>query len=171
MTSALRRRRPHVAFRAIGVMSAAVITAVLLGVLGAGGTYAYLNSSTGAQPGATLTAGTAALSISSGAQNLSLIAPGQTRTALFTITNTGDVPLNLTITSITGTSVANGLTATLGNSSCSGTQYTTGSFGVPTLAKGASATVCVTVKLGLNAPNTAQWVSTPIAVLINGTQA
>lgn len=165
------RFRPRGALRAIALITATLAAATVVGALGAGGTYAYLNAATGSQTGASLTAGTAALSISAGAQNLTSVAPGQTRTALFTITNLGDVPMNLAIGSITGPSAANGLSATVGNSSCSGTQYTTGSFGSSTLAKGASTTVCVTVKMALSAPNSAQWASTAISVLIVGTQA
>ncbi|MEQ1737610.1 MAG: TasA family protein [Rhodoglobus sp.] len=171
IATVLDRLRPKREFRVIALVAVTLVVSVLLGALGAGGTYAYLNSSVSAQPPATLTAGTASLSVSAGAQNFSNIAPGQTRTGLFTLTNVGDVPLNLTISSITGPSVANGLTATVGNSTCGGTQYTSGAFGVGTLAKGASATVCLTVSMGATPPNSAQWASTTVSVLIAGAQA
>ncbi|MDP3208647.1 MAG: hypothetical protein Q8M65_05825, partial [Rhodoglobus sp.] len=77
----------------------------------------------------------------------------------------------LTISSITGPSAANGLSATVGTSTCTGTQYTSGAFGVGTLAKGASTTVCLTVKMGTTPPNSAQWASTSVAVVIVGTQS
>jgi len=164
-------RRPHGVFRAMAAVALTVVVATAAGALGAGGTYAFLNAAAPAVPTATLTAGTASLSVTPGAQDLSNISPGQTRTALFTLTNVGDVRMDLAISSIAGPASSNGLTATVSAGSCTATQYTSGAFGVSTLAKGASTTVCVTVQMLLNAPNSAQNASTPITVLITGTQA
>ncbi len=171
LLTAVPRNRPHVVFRAIALVTATLLVSILVGALGAGGTYAFLSASAAGTPAATLTAGTATLSVSAGAQNFSNIAPGQTRTGLFTITNVGDVPLNLSISSIVGPSTANGLSATIGDSTCGGTQYSLGSFAPTPLATGASTTVCLTVMMALNAPNSAQWTSTAIAVQILGTQS
>lgn len=149
-----------------------LFAAVAFGLLGTGGTYAYLNASAMASPGATLSAGTATLSASRPAVALTNLYPGQTSRGSFTVTNTGNVPLALSVASISGPTTNNGLTATLASGACPGTgsQVSAGNLGV-TVATGASTDLCLTVSMPTTAPVSAINLTTGIVVTLTGTQA
>ncbi len=165
-----RRARPRLTAADLLAATATLVVACSLGILAAGGTYAYLNASAVASTSAILKAGTASLSLSAGAVNLANIYPGQTRTGVYTVTNTGDVALTLAVASITGTSAANGLVATLGAGTCSGTQTSSGPLSVPTLAKGATTTICLTVSMPTTAPVSARNLTSSVTVVVEGVQ-
>jgi len=164
---------PFGAAKAVAVL----ILAVAIGLIGTGGTYAYLNASTTVAPGSTISAGTAALVVGSQSLNWSNLAPGQSVTGTFSITNNGDVPLALSATSavtITPASPSTSLRAdtfvvTVANGACP-------SSGVPTtalsgtLAKGATTNACLVVTLSVNAVSAAQSASAAITATISGVQ-
>ncbi len=162
-----RRARPRLTAGGLLATAAALIVASSLGVLAAGGTYAYINASSAVVGTATLTAGTASLATSEGAVDFAALYPGQSRTGVYTVTNTGDAPLALAIASITGTTPVNGLVATIGGT-CTSTQYTSGSFDAPTLAPGEATSLCLTVSMPVTAPASARGVTSPIVVTLTG---
>ncbi|WP_394771216.1 hypothetical protein [Lacisediminihabitans sp.] len=170
---------------------AAVTVALLVGVIATGGTYALWNTST-TIAGGTVKAGAATLVVSSPLTMSSTpLYPGLTTYGAFVVTNSGDVPLQLSVQSLTGviaSSFSRSLTVSVtvdprvGGTvaDCPGlasypwslvsTAPTTGSLG-STLNTGASATVCVSTTLDSGAPTAAQGQSAPAFVLtIGGTQ-
>lgn len=157
--------------RRLSKLSLMFVGAIIVGLIGTGGSYAFLTSTASAAPSATLTAGTATLAVTA-SENVSLtnIYPGQTLRGQFTVSNTGDTSLVLSVTSITGTTTANGLVAGLDAGACSAasTQTTTGNIGA-TLAKGTSTLVCLTVSMPTNAPASAIGVTSSIVANITGT--
>ncbi|MBH0109765.1 hypothetical protein I6E81_06260 [Salinibacterium sp. NG22] len=158
----------------LGVVKAlAVLTiAVSLGLVGTGGTYAYLNSSVTTTPGSTISAGTAALTVGNQTLNWSALAPGKSVTGTFTITNTGDVPLVLSAAiaaTATGSSTTNPFTISVANSACPTSGAPTGTLS-STLAAGASTSACLVVTLPANAPASAQSTNVAITATISGVQ-
>ncbi|QAV70274.1 hypothetical protein ESZ53_07360 [Salinibacterium sp. UTAS2018] len=151
---------------------AIVAIAVSIGLVGTGGTYAYLNASATAAPGATVTAGTAGLKVSSQALNWSALAPGKTVTGTFTVTNTGDVPLVLSAAiaaKMTPSSATNPFTITVANGACPTSGVPSGTLN-STVAAGASTSACLVVALPANAPASAQSASAAITATISGVQ-
>ncbi len=170
---------------------AALVAALFVGVIATGGTYALWNKSTNIA-GGTVKAGAASLVISSPLTMPStLLYPGLTTYGTFVVTNSGDVPLQLTVQSLTGvasTSFSQSLTVAVAVNPAIGATFadcpglasypwsriatspTAGSLG-STLNVGASATLCVSTALALNAATTAQGQAVPGFVLtIGGTQ-
>ncbi|WP_010203884.1 TasA family protein [Salinibacterium sp. PAMC 21357] len=159
------------AMKAVKVLAISLI-AVSLGLIGTGGTYAFLNSSAQVTPGLTLTAGTAALSVGSQSLSWSNLAPGSAVTGTFTITNTGDVPLTLSATvaaTMTPAAAANPFTITVANGVCPASGVPSGTLN-STLAAGATTSACLTVTLPTNALPNAQSVSAGITATISGVQ-
>ncbi|MGV8852217.1 MAG: TasA family protein [Rhodoglobus sp.] len=157
-----------------GAVKAAAILAiaVALGLVGTGGTYAYLNSSATATPGSSISAGTAALTVGSQSLTWSALAPGKSVTGTFTITNTGDVPLVLSATiatTMTPSATANPFTITVADGACPSSGVPSGSLS-STLAAGATTSACLVVTLPTNAPSSAQSASAAIAASIVGVQ-
>lgn len=143
-----------------------------------GGTYAYLRSgraiplvSTG-ETTATIKTGSAVLALSADAISLTNLYPGDVRRTPITVTNTGSVPLALSVAAITGPTTANGLAATVASGACpgTGTAVSSGSLGV-SAAAGAATTLCLSVSMVTTAPSNAQSLSTTIAVQLVGTQS
>ncbi len=170
---------------------AAVSAALFVGVVATGGTYALWNSSVRIG-GGTVKAGAATLVISRPlAMSSTLLYPGLTTYGVFAITNSGDVPLQLNLQSLTGVtsnaltqnltlSVAVASSASASAADCPAissypwsrvaTAPTAGSLGT-TLNVGASATLCVSASLASNAPAAAQGQSAPSFTLtVGGTQ-
>lgn len=159
---------------AFGIVKAAAILAITvsLGLVGTGGTYAYLNSSVTAAPGSTISAGTAALTVGSQTLNWTALAPGKSVTGTFTITNTGDVPLTLSATiaaTMTPAATANPFTITVANGACPASGVPSGTLN-STLAAGATTSACLVVTLPANAPANAQSASAAITATISGVQ-
>ncbi|WP_341952913.1 TasA family protein [Salinibacterium sp. TMP30] len=157
-----------------GVLKAAAVLAIAvsLGLVGTGGTYAYLNSSATVTPGSTVSAGTAALTVGAEALNWTALAPGKSSTGTFTITNTGDVPLVLSATiaaTMTPAATANPFTITVANGACPASGVPTGTLN-STLAAGATSSACLVVTLPANAPANAQSASAAITATISGVQ-
>jgi len=165
------------------------IAAALIIALGAtGGTYAYLNDSTTIASGGKVTAGTAALSVTGAPAAVTGLYPGATRYAAVTVTNTGNVALQLTADSLTRTSAANtfassltvgaGIAATA--AACTGgtvtpswtgtfASATAGSLGA-TVAPGASVIVCVSTAMASSAPSSAQSLTAAYTLTLGGRQ-
>ena len=168
---------------------AAVCVALFVGVVATGGTYALWNSSVKIG-GGTVKAGAATLVISRAlTMSSTLLYPGLTTYGAFEVTNSGDVPLQLNLQSLTGVT-SNGFTQNLTVSvavapsatvadcpalssypwSRVATAPTAGSLGT-TLSAGSSATLCVSTSLASNAPAAAQGQSAPSFTLtVGGTQ-
>ena len=168
---------------------AAVTVALFIGVIATGGTYALWNKST-TIAGGTVNAGSASLVISSPLTMPStLLYPGLTTYGAFVVTNTGTVPLQLSVQSLTGvtttTPFSQSLTVAVAVAPAVGatvadcpslaaypwsrisTSPTAGDLG-STLNAGTSATLCVSTALAANAPATAQGQSVPAFTLTIG---
>lgn len=158
--------------------AAGIVAFVAVATTGLGGTFAYMSSSrtiamspTDGSATAVLSAGTATLTVNGDAISMTNMYPGNSRTAQFALTNTGVTSLAVSVNSISGTTAANGLTATVARGACPGTgsQVSSGSLGL-TLASGASGTVCLTVAMANNAPSSAQNLSSTVGVSLTGGQ-
>ena len=173
--AATPRRSSH---RLLLTTAALLVLTTTIAVSTTGGTYAYLRSEraipllANGSTTATINTGAATLTTDAGSISMTNLYPGDVRRAAVTITNTGVVPLALSVTSITGPSAANGLVATLAPGACpgTGTPVSTGPLGV-TLAAGAATTVCLAVSMAVSAPSAAQSLSTTVAVQVTGTQS
>lgn len=170
----LRARGVSFSGGALGVVKAFAVLAVAvsIGLIGTSGTYAYLNTSANATPVSTISAGTAALTVGSQSLNWSALAPGNSVTGTFTITNTGDVPLILSAAiaaTATGSSTTNPFTVSVANGACPASGTPTGTLN-STLAAGASTSACLVVTLPTNAPASAQSTNVAITATISGVQ-
>lgn len=160
--------------------------AVLIGVSGAGGTYAWLTASATA-PGATVQAGTLTLQIN-GAASAALgtweATPNTPQVKSFTITNTGNAPASLTgaIAATTTPALTPYATARLTNvanpAACvpglGGAQgalngYTTAAF--DTIAAGTTRTYCLEVGLAAGTPVSVSGQSLNFSLTVTGTQS
>lgn len=159
------------AIRTMLITTGTLLGVVVFSLFGVGGSYAYLNSAaTGA--GAVLQAGTAELTVSAGALSMTNLYPGgPARTAGFTVSNNGSVPLALSVNSIAGNFAANGLTATARSGACpgTGTPVTSGSLGV-VLPAGGTTDVCLTVSMASDAPASAIGAASSLTVSLTGVQ-
>ncbi|WP_184237239.1 TasA family protein [Conyzicola lurida] len=152
--------------------------ALVLSLSAVGGTYAFLSSSqsialvsaTG-ETSTTISAGTATLAVNGDAISMTALYPGITKTAEFTVTNTGSTSLALSVDSIAGPTAANGLTATVARGTCASAApaFASGSLGL-TLAAQASSTMCLSVAMPTTAPSSAQGVTSSLSVALTGTQ-
>ena len=159
---------------AFGAIKATAILAiaVLIGLIGTAGTYAYVHASATATSGSTVSAGTAALTVGSQSLNWSSLTPEKSVTGTFTITNTGDVPLVLSATiaaTITPSATVNPFTIRVADSACPASGVPSGTLG-NTLAAGATTNACLVVTLPANAPANAQSASAAITATISGVQ-
>lgn len=181
--AARRARRTSGAKRMVhGAVGAALVT--VLGILAGGGTFALWNSAAAAGSQATLTAGTAQLSISGTAPTATGLYPGRTVYALTTVSNTGTVPLALSVTTAAASTdftrallvsadpnaTAADCTAGRATDSRSAAVGTSADLGL-TLAPGATRQLCLGVGLPANAPATAAGAATTsLAFTVSGTQ-
>ncbi|MEO6199892.1 MAG: hypothetical protein ABIX44_01885 [Cryobacterium sp.] len=167
----------------------ALAAASCLAVLTAGGTYALLNSSATAGSGATITSGTAALTVSPLGLSTTLY-PGLTIYAPVTVTNSGQVPLSTRIAGLTAptasTIFAQSLSVGVGvaasaaacqagsvTSTWSGTFASNSPASIgPALPVGGSVILCVALTLPIGASSAAQGQSaTSFGVRLDGDQA
>ncbi|TFB87205.1 hypothetical protein E3O44_08730 [Cryobacterium algoricola] len=165
---------------------AATTAAVILAVLGAGGSYAFLNTSAPVSAATTITSGTATVSVSPLSLPTTPLYPGATISAPVTVTNTGDVPLAIRVAGLTAPSpaipVSSWLTVGLAVGACPavpapswsavvGTTPAVAALGA-TVPVGASIVLCVSVALSYDAPQPAvDQLSTTFGVTIDGIQA
>jgi hypothetical protein len=171
-------RRSVFSLWGIARATGALLVALVLSLSAVGGTYASLSaaqpialvSSTGATS-TTITAGSADLTVSGETISLTGLYPGLTRTAQFTVSNTGVTALALTLDSISGPTAANGLTATLAAGTCAapGAAVSAAPLGA-TVASAGSTAVCLTVAMPTTAPAGAQSQQTALVVSISGRQ-
>ena len=176
--------------RSILSATAVVLTAILLAVLGAGGSYALLNSSASLSSATTIRSGTAALTLSALTLPTTALYPGAVVFAPVTVTNSGSVPLAVRATALTPplaqTSLSGALTIGLAIAAsaavCSAGSVAptwSGTFASASAASlgktipvGGSAILCVSVTLSSTAPATAQGQSaTNFGIVIDGIQA
>lgn len=188
VSTTARARERIFSIRSILKALAALMAALFIGVIATGGTYALWNKST-TIAGGTVTAGSAGLVISSPLTMPStLLYPGLSTYGAFVVTNTGTVPLQLSVQSLTGitatpfsqsltvaVAIAPAVSAAVADCpslasypwSRISTSPTAGALG-STLNAGASATLCVSTALAANAPATAQGQSVPAFTLTIG---
>ncbi|SDK60885.1 hypothetical protein SAMN05216282_108139 [Cryobacterium psychrotolerans] len=167
-----------------------VVGAMGLAVLAAGGTYALLNSSTSIGSAASITSGTAALTVSPLTMSTAVLYPGLTTYGAATVTNTGDVPLSVRITGLTSPTATTPFSQSLtigggivaSPAACSSGTFTPGWAGPfpsattavvgSVLAAGSSATFCVSVTMALTAaPGSQGQSATNFGILIDGIQS
>jgi len=195
-----RRRRVRARHRAAGAPLAlrllratlAAGIALLLGTLGAGASLAAL-SDTATASGGTIRAGTATLAVPGGTLSLVPLYPTASRNASFTVTNTGDVPLQLRGDLLERTSAANALATSLtvgirdvtSSGTCPASTAVTPHWSstlatasvapaaaLPTnLAPGATATLCLTSTLAGSVAQGAQGSTVAFRVTIGGVQS
>jgi hypothetical protein len=183
--------------RRMTVATIAVCGLLVLSVLGAGGTSAFLTSGASAAPGSTvITSGTADLTLTALSLPGTLFYPGLTLYGAVTATNNGNVPVSIGVSGLTApTSTANALSQALvigvgaaaSGDAASTAECTAGSV-VPgwtgtfasatagqigaTLPVGASRVLCVSVTLPVTAPTSAQGqTATGFRLRVIGTQA
>jgi hypothetical protein len=169
--------------------AAAILAAVGLAVVTAGGTYALSNSQQQIAPVASITAGSAALTATALAVPATPLYPGLTLYAASTVKNTGTVPLSLSGT-LAGPAAPNafsqGLSVGIGIAPGAGcpapTQLTTpptgATLGSPNLTTaivipaGGQATLCVSISLPVTASAAAQsQTATGLTLTVMGTQS
>jgi hypothetical protein len=177
--------------------SAALVVAIFLALFAANGTYAYLTSrpplavvpSSGATT-ATLSAGTASLTVSTPAAFAALY-PGSISRQSVVVTNNGNITLSLTVGTLAGPSTptpfSENMTVTVfpvsAGNPCSGTAAApAGSWGgtfassstasiATSVAAGNTATLCISLSLLSTAPVlAASSASAPFSLVIGGDQ-
>lgn len=162
---------------------------MVLAVLVAGGTYAFLTSSVAAA-GATLRSGTATIAVAPGfALPGTVLYPGAAIRGSAVVTNTGQVPLQLRVAGLTppagatpfssALTIGVGVAASAAACTAGSTPLWSGTFAAApaadlagvTLAPGASTTLCVTASLPTTAPDAAKGQpAAAFSVLIDGRQ-
>ncbi|MFT4294497.1 MAG: hypothetical protein QM582_03690 [Micropruina sp.] len=181
-----RDRRHGRRLRALAQATLAASVAVLVGLSGAGATYALLSSTTNAS-GATLTAGTLGLQLN-GASSASLgnfaASPNTPVAKAFSVRNTGDAPASLdaeieatstpqitAYTRIRITPVANASACATG---LAGTPAVLDGYaatlGGGTLAPGAVRWYCFEIALAANTPGTLSGQGLGFTMTVNATQ-
>jgi hypothetical protein len=167
------------------------IVAIIVALSATAGSYALWNG-TATVSGATITAGSSAITINGAATAspaLGALGPGESAVTPLTIVNTGSTPVSLAVTGTTiGTdaaslAVAPSLTATLtpvADATGCVVGLTAGSTGALSgftttaspisLAKGASTTLCLQLALATSAPSVVQGKSAAFTMALTGTQ-
>jgi len=174
--------------RSMSMAALSLLVAVGLATAAAGGTYAYLNDKA-SLTGGTVTAGTAALTLSTPAPlAMTNLSPGQRVYSTVTVTNTGAAPLNLRVASLSETGTPSpltnfivvGLSLSSSTIDCSATAPAptwTRTFATPvapdlgyTLPANATATLCLSAALPLST-GAGQGQTTTFNLQLDGTQA
>ncbi|MFB2584530.1 hypothetical protein [Herbiconiux liukaitaii] len=191
--AAARHARPRSRLRGIVVFVVLIIGgATLATAAGASGTFALLTTSEPAlAETSVLTSGTAELTVSTISMPTDALYPGATRTGPVTVTNTGAVPLSISVSGLTGVGGAStspfaaalvfGVGAASSGGSCTAgapASSWTGTFGAPapgavavTVPAGESRVLCVSATLPLDAPAASQGQpSTGFLLHLVGTQ-
>lgn len=184
--AALRAEQKRRASAPARMLLAALGTAgaIILGILAGGGTFAVWASSATAAETATVTAGSAALSLTPLSLSATELYPGKTVYGATTVRNDGTTPLALTVQASTAapTAFTSALVVSIGSgtaANCTAGKVaatattplgTAANLGT-TLAPGATATLCVGIGLPTGAPAAAAGAaSTALSVTISGTQ-
>ncbi|WP_297082420.1 TasA family protein [uncultured Demequina sp.] len=169
--------------RGLLATAVALVVGISGAVLAAGGSYAYLNATTPAGDAATITAGSAELLVSHGggtpaqtvaipATGLQSMLPGDRAQRQFVLHNTGVVPLDVSAFTLESTAwelrAASGACggAALPGAPLDGVSTTI----VPSLAAGATATVCLEVRLPAAAPAGSENSSGSFTITLDGIQ-
>ncbi|MFT4134894.1 hypothetical protein [Microbacterium sp.] len=179
-------RRPR--RRALVHASLAVAASVVVGLSGAGGTYAFLTSTAGA-PGATLSAGTLTLQVN-GSASASLgtfaVSPAAPIATAFRVTNTGDAPAALdaaiaaTSTPLLASHALARITEVAGSEACTtglgGPQAALPGYAAvlgdgASLSAGATRWYCLEVALAADTPIAASGQGLGFTLTVNGTQS
>lgn len=191
-------RRGALTVANFGKTSAALVAAMIIALVAANGTFAYFRSQSSvalvpasSSTTATVTAGTASLSVSTPAA-FAAVYPGSLSRSSVVVTNTGNVTLALTIGSLVGpttpTPFSQSLTVTVfpvsAGNPCSGTAAApagswSGTFASSstaslstTVAAGATSTLCISLALATAAPVTAASSSAAaFSLAVGGEQA
>jgi hypothetical protein len=179
-------RRIRVGVRVTPGRIAATAAAILLGVFAAAGTaagsFAYLNSTAQVGTTSTVTAGTSALTLQSGANPAGTwitlpatvwdrMLPGDIVGQTVTVNNTGDTPLAVS----TRLSVASAWEFRVASGACPVTQIpgaalSTTSTAWATIAAGASPTMCIQAVLPTTAANAIQGTTPVLSLVVDGVQ-
>jgi hypothetical protein len=181
-----RASRPMRLLRWILVVSAAIVIGVGVG----GGTYAVWNVATPTGSGTTVRAGSASLTASDPHLSATGLYPGRTVYGVSEVRNTGTTPLALALDTIAGPATPTAFTSALQVSigtAATAADCTAGkvsptvvaTLGTPTasdlkvtIARGASALLCIGVGLPQGAPAAAAGAAaSPLTLTISGTQA
>jgi predicted ribosomally synthesized peptide with SipW-like signal peptide len=153
-----------------GKFTIATFGAIAIGLLGTGGTYAYLNASAASDSAVTIAAGTAALTVTNPV-GITNFYPGLTQRKAFSVRNDGDVRLGLSVSSISSSNSNSQLVVSVATGDCNGTSagITSGDLGVALDPK-VSASLCLVVTLPANATAKAAGQSTNLTIDLQGTQ-
>lgn len=179
-------RRMRFGLRVTPGRVAATAAAILLGVFAAAGTaagsFAYLSASAPVGTVSTVTAGTSALTLQSGANpaGTSIVLPtapwnrmlpGDIVGQVVTVANTGDTPLAVS----TRLSALSAWEFRVASGACPVTQIpgaalSTTSTSYATIAVGANSTMCIQAVLPTTAPNSAQGTNPVLQLIVDGVQ-
>lgn len=182
-----RGRRQNRPLRALARATLAASVAMVIGLSGAGGTYAFLTGTANA-PGASLTAGTLGLQLngaSSAALGAFAVSPSTPVAKAFSVKNTGDVPATLaaeieaTSTPQISSRALARITQVANTAACTtglgGTQTAlhgySATLGGGSLAAGATRWFCFEVALAANTPATLSGQGFGFGITINGRQS
>lgn len=169
--------------RGLAATSLALTAGISFAVLGAGGSFAYLNASKPSGQAATIAAGTSGLNVQYGsgtagtavtipASAFQSMLPGDVVGVQVNIINVGVVPqtigASVSATSAWQTRIATG---TCPSTVLSGAALTTTSVGAIPLAVGATQAVCLQVTLPSNAAAASENTTATYTVTLTGTQA
>jgi hypothetical protein len=170
-------RNPVPALAWLGKATAATTAALLLAVAGTSGTYALLSANrpiplvpaTG-ETSATIAAGTANLIITGGTVTFPDLYPGEVRNTAVVVSTTGTVPLQLGVSSISGTAPTM-FTASIADGPCASNSpaVTSGPL-TSTVTAATSATLCVRLGLASAAPASAAGTTSTIVINLLGSQ-
>ena len=180
--------RSALTFRRSAVAVALTSVAIVVAVLGAGGTFALWNSAAAASTPATVKSGTATLAVTSPlAMSTATLYPGAVITGPVAFTNTGDTPLALQVTALSAglpvTTFSQALTVGIGagtaaaclagtvTATWTGTasSFVAGGIGV-TVASGAITNLCISITLATSAASSAQGLSASVSLTVVGSQ-
>ena len=169
----------------IGATIAGLIAAIVLAVTAAGGSYAYLSQAASIEP-VTLSSGTAALTVTALTLPTTKLAPGNKVSSSVIVSNTGQVPLALRVTGLTGPATPTALSGALEiglavvaqTATCPTVATWTGTIATATttalnstVAVGGSSKLCVYATLPSTAPLNSQGATATFGISIDGTQA
>ena len=153
-SSPRHRAKRHASPLSVLLTASAVAAALVGGVMASGGTFALWNGRQAA-PVVAVASGTIKISATAGftATQWGNLLPGETVRQQFTLANTGDAKVSISATATTGTSSFEVRLATgaCGASALTGASATASATSLGTLAKTASTTVCLEVKLATSA--------------------
>ncbi|QEE61574.1 hypothetical protein FVA74_08275 [Salinibacterium sp. dk2585] len=169
-TTAGSRRPSNVLSRILSLVLS-VGVAVVIGALGTGGTYAYLNASTSSGAGVMVTAGSARLTATAPTA-MTNFSPGLVQRSPFTVSNTGDVALSVSASSVASSNAAAALVGGVAAGDCSGLPAAGAPLGtaLATVQPGQSATLCFVAQMPASAALGAAGQSTQFTITLSGVQ-